>query len=657
MGLWVALCSALAMVSPQAALAEPGDGAELATFAHEADGLIGESGGRASLEEAPSAGTVITGEEIRRFGWTTLDEVLANVRGLYVSTDRAYRYLGARGFGRPGDWNSRVLVTIDGHPLNEPVYLGMTLDELVVDVALVERIEIFRGPGSAIAGTNAVLGIVNIVTRQAPDPRQMEGSGLLVQGLLDSSRRRRLLMAYDQVFEGATRVSAWIAPTRRDGSSFDFPELGLQGPTARASDAEGALEARARVQHGAHSLAAGLQRRGKRIPTASYGVLPEAGEETFDLRAFAVAKTGLRLGEGAELRLRASLDWMRYFGRYPYAPEEGGTGTDEAKAFWIGAESTLVLRPAEPLTVSLGVSGHFAPQVTQRAFDGAKGLLFEDVRATGWFAAYAEGELRLATWAKLAGGLRYDRFQGVTERLSPRAALELAPLADTTVKLIYGGAFRAPNLFERFYVDGSSLLANPELKPEILTHYEVVLEQALGAWAQVILSAYWYELSQLINLVEIDGDLSRYENQLATRARGLEAELRGTLPFWGLRGSVAWAYADTRLRGDEERLSNSPPHLFYARLLAPVWRERLFLAGTLRFIDRRVGLPEKPEAPAAWLVDLTATFDDVLPGLDLTLGVQNLLDTPWQAPAWPAVRLGTVPQGRRAAWMAASWAF
>ncbi|MFM8470821.1 MAG: TonB-dependent receptor plug domain-containing protein [Limisphaerales bacterium] len=80
-----------------------------------------------SVADAPASVTIITDDEIRRFGHRTLAEVLNSVRGFNLTYDRNYHYLGVRGFGRPGDFNSRVLMLVDGHRVNDVVYDGAAI--------------------------------------------------------------------------------------------------------------------------------------------------------------------------------------------------------------------------------------------------------------------------------------------------------------------------------------------------------------------------------------------------------------------------------------------------------------------------------------------------------------------------------------------------
>jgi outer membrane receptor for ferrienterochelin and colicins len=91
---------------------------------------------------------------------------LRDVPGFYITYDRSYDYVGVRGFGRPSDYNTRILLLVDGHRINDNIddqaFIGT---DFPVDVNLIDRVEVIRGPNSSLYVASALLGIINIVTR------------------------------------------------------------------------------------------------------------------------------------------------------------------------------------------------------------------------------------------------------------------------------------------------------------------------------------------------------------------------------------------------------------------------------------------------------------------------------------------------------------
>src|SRR5947209_19651831 len=115
--------------------------------------------------DAPSSVTVITADEIQKHGYRTLADILQTVRGFFVTYDRNYSSLGVRGFARPGDFNTRVLLLVDGHRLNDNIYdEAMLGTEFPIDIDLISRIEVVRGPVSSLYGSNALFAVINIIT-------------------------------------------------------------------------------------------------------------------------------------------------------------------------------------------------------------------------------------------------------------------------------------------------------------------------------------------------------------------------------------------------------------------------------------------------------------------------------------------------------------
>jgi outer membrane receptor for ferrienterochelin and colicins len=139
--------------------------------------VYGASKFEQKVTEAPSSVSIVTADDIRKFGYRTLADILRSVRSFNISYARDYSYAGVRGFGRPGDYNSRILVLIDGHRTNENIYDGAYLGrEFMLDIDLINRIEVIRGPGSSLYGNNAFFAVINIITKRGSDLKGPEVS-------------------------------------------------------------------------------------------------------------------------------------------------------------------------------------------------------------------------------------------------------------------------------------------------------------------------------------------------------------------------------------------------------------------------------------------------------------------------------------------------
>jgi len=128
--------------------------------------VYGASKHEESVADAPSDVTIVTSDDIKNSGDRTLAEILNGVSGFYTSSDGVYDYVGTRGFNRPGDYGGRILVTIDGHRMNDDIFGTAAIGtDFLLDVDLIDRVEVIRGPGSSLYGNNAVFAVINIITR------------------------------------------------------------------------------------------------------------------------------------------------------------------------------------------------------------------------------------------------------------------------------------------------------------------------------------------------------------------------------------------------------------------------------------------------------------------------------------------------------------
>src|SRR5688572_2770598 len=163
--------------------------------------VFGASERSQPVTEAPTSVSFITAEDIARYGYRTLAEILRGVRGMYVTDDRNFSLLGMRGFGKPGDYNSRILLLINGHRVNDNIFGQAEIGaEFGLDPATFERVEIIRGPASSLYGDSAFFAVVNVITKTGASlagPTATVEVGTLGTELLRASTGHRLSNGLD----------------------------------------------------------------------------------------------------------------------------------------------------------------------------------------------------------------------------------------------------------------------------------------------------------------------------------------------------------------------------------------------------------------------------------------------------------------------------
>src|SRR5574343_2090397 len=176
------------------------------------------------ISDSPSAVAIVTADDIRAYGYRTIADVISGMRGLYTTSDRRYQYMGGRGFGAPGDYTGRIMVLIDGYVTQDSLFNQAYIDESgLLDIALVERVEYVPGTGSVTYGNNAMLGIINIVTRKGGDLNATQLSAEF--GSFDTYRQRA---TFGKRFENGADLLLSASALDAQGQDFYFP--GHDGP-------------------------------------------------------------------------------------------------------------------------------------------------------------------------------------------------------------------------------------------------------------------------------------------------------------------------------------------------------------------------------------------------------------------------------------------
>lgn len=533
------------------------------------------------VKDAPSSVTVITAEEIRRFGYRSLADLLQSVRGFYISYDRNYHYLGIRGYSIPGDFNSKVLLMINGHRINDGVFNTSPIGtEFPVDLDLVKKIEIIRGPTSSLYGTNAFFGVINVITFSPEEIQNNSvtietGSDEWVRGLFlgkVKGKRRNGMLLSGSLFKTANKERLYF-------QEFDTPSNNYG--IAENMDRDQAERLFFKAGYGDLSLQALYSYRKKKVPTATYETLfGHPGYETIDEYYLFGMDYKNSFGDGTVLRLKLNLNAYNNLADYPYDYSEEGDRSDVvinkdiSESRWVGGEGVIERRYGKN---KLAIGGEFRVDLREYQKNYDREVYFEDERDEASYALFLQDEVKLWENLTLNAGLRYDLYDGGDDSLNPRLALIWQPIEKTTLKFLFGTAFRKPNAYERFYDDGGlTQKMNPQLDNERIRTYEIALEHIFSESLTGCISVYNYIADDLITLVRDQADdLLMYDNIGRVNAKGIETELvyRGGDPLTLFRVSYSYEYAKDEDRN--ELLQNSPRHTGVFAVSYPVSGERL----------------------------------------------------------------------------------
>ena len=509
--------------------------------------IVGASKYAQSQNEVAAAAVIITRQAIQAFGWRTLDEALGSLPGIHTTYNRQLSSVGARGFGLPGDFNTRLLVMINGNRINEPIYdSGVAGTAFPVDMDLVERIEFIPGPGGAVYGQNAMFGVVNVITRKAAD---LDGGEVSV-AYQDPQALREGRASWGKQFDNGIEMLLSVSGMKATGEDhfFDFGPAGITG-VAAGMDGEKSRRLFLQVGRGPWFIqhASGTWR--KEDPIGSFfsdpltpGQHMETELEVTQLQ-FEDRFAGDRLTFSARL-FRKSLQFRTLL-------SYDGTGfASDTQSRLYGGELRVLYTGIDLHKLHFGIEGQESPRAEQLI--PVTGDPADDILATSpghSLGVFAQDEWQISDRLSATLGLRVDHNDVTGSAASPRMGLIWQATPSTTIKALYGHAHRAPNAYERSYDDGSTLVGNPELKGEQIDTYELVADRRIGRKTSVRLSLYHWDMKRLITLgLHPVSSIPQYQSGEEINAQGAEITLDRDWDS-GLRVRGSLALQDVAFRG------------------------------------------------------------------------------------------------------------
>ncbi|MDH3609752.1 MAG: TonB-dependent receptor, partial [Gammaproteobacteria bacterium] len=589
--------------------------------------VFGASKYEQKTTEAPASVTIITAGEIQKYGYQTLADILQSVRGFVIGNDRNYTLSNLRGFGPPGDYNNRILFLLDGRRINDPLYDAVGLDhEFIADIDLIKQVEVIRGPGSSLYGTNALFGVVNVITKSGRDFKGSETA--LSYGEFDSKKGR---ITYGNKFNNG--VEALISATSFESDGDDdlfFPEF--NDPTTNNGVAENADNEEnesffAKLSYKDFTFQAAYNDRERRIPTASYGTeFNDPRSRTED------ATIQLKLNHAHNFSNLVSLSSELFYGEYDYDGDfvydyglaDLVVNQDYSKAKWWGGELQLTVNSFDKHTLVLGGEFTDAFQLDQGNGD-LDVYLDEDHDAFDW-GIYLQDEYQLSNNVVISAGLRHDDNNEYGGETNPRIGFIYNPKLGTTLKLLYGTAYRAPNAYEQYYNDDFATTKPAlDLDSEKIQTIEFVLEQSITDEVRGVFNLFHYDADDLITLVLDPADgLLIFDNADEVEANGVEFELEGK---WlnGWSGRLSYSLQETIDRATHSQFVNAPKQLAKANIIIPFFSERLFSGVEVQYVDDRKTVQDT-SASSYTIANLTLSAPNVWRGLDFSASVYNLFD-------------------------------
>lgn len=602
----------------------------------EVETVSGASRYEQPVSEAPASVSIVTADQIKKYGYRNLGDILQSVPGFSVTNDRNYQYAGIRGFGLPGDYGTRVLLMVDGVRQNDPIFNSVFIgNEVIVDTDLIERVEIIRGPGHTLYGANSMMAVINIVTKRGRDLDGFEVSG--EASSFDGYRGRA---SYGSRFGNTTEMLISGTFFHSRGQDLFYQEFASPASNfgwARDCDREQAGSAFLKLAYRDVTLEAGYVKRDKILPTAPWGtVFNNPGTETGDSSLFVDLKYQHSFENGTDLMSRFSWNQYSYDGHYMYDWADPGDppllidNIDKDRSAWVMGEIQVSKELMNKHRLLGGVEFRDALRMDQQNFDVAMNL---DDRRSFWNVGfYLQDEYHILDNLILNAGIRYDYFETFGSTVNPRVALIFSPFSRTTFKFLFGTAFRAPNGYELYYGDGSTQKTNQELHEESSTNCELILEQNLGKHFRGTVSGYYTWIRNLITLAtDPADDLLVFRNIGRAELRGMELELDKK---WenGCNCRISYSYQDARDFMAGGRLPNSARHLVKLNLLLPLVKEKVFFGVEEQYTSRKNTLSGN-QTGDFFITNVTLSSRNLLKNLELSGSIYNLFNSKYFIPA------------------------
>jgi outer membrane cobalamin receptor len=687
----VMLLSALSVQASAAFAADPTEEEELAQIYGDKTSVSIATGSALSLRRAPAVATVITAEDIAIMRATDLDQVLETVPGMHVARSAInYEPLYiTRGIYSVN--NAQILVLQNGVPMTTLVSGSRGTVWGGYPVEQIARIEIIRGPGSALYGADAYSGVINIITKSAADtPGTQFGLGA------GSFNTRDAWVQHGGKVAGAD-VSAYLRVGSTDGykSIIDADAQSARDKIfgTHASLAPGpvnvgynAIDANVDLGLDKWRLRGGYKLRddfgtGAGVASALDPVGKEKSERiTLDTSwldpqfsndwGVGVNASVLEFKQRIPVDLRLSPPGTRFptglfvdgFIGHPDTSERqvrlsafatyGGFVAHKIR-YGIGHDDLNLYDTATIKNYLFSPAGIPIPNGPVADYSNIQPFLLPHRRKINYINVQDEWQFA-RDWA-LTAGVRYDRYSDFGSTTNPRAALVWDAALDVTAKLLYGRAFRAPSFNESYGINNPVQRGNPDLRPETIGTVEAAFAWQARKDVQLNLNVFKFDMKDLIRSAA-NPTGATFENIGNQNGKGMEIEADWDASR-NVRVVTNYAYQHTIDEATNQDAGYAPHHHLNARVDWQISGMGMLSSQLNHVADRRRSAGDtRVQIPDYTTFDLALSTDRILGGWELSVALRNLFNADVREPSLaPGAIVHDLPMAPRSIYLRASY--
>ena len=524
---------------------------------------------------------------------------------------------------------------VNGHPTNENVFGSIDVDNtFAFDLKSLDRIEIVKGPGSALYGTGAMFGVVNLITHKG---QSLASS--TAQVAYGSNEKRRASLMYGHKLNNGIDLQisgVWGDIKGKDLYYGEYEIPDTSDGIARGLDWEKYYGFYCKVEYSDFTFQGLYTSRDKGIPTAPYGIVfNDPAAQTNDSRMFAGVEYNKDIFNDINLKLALYYDRYKYDGTFPYDSSEYFPSYvhtyDGSVGEWISAETQIRWDVSSKYFIVAGVEYRWNPQSSyfNKTIDT---ILFNRSSAFSMYSLYLHNEYQISPSISLMGALRFDYSSRTVSVLSPRIGCIITPTRTTTIKLLGGSSFRSPNFYELYYFDDpSGFIQSNNLRSEQIVTNEIIWEQRISDDLFGTFSLYRNRIFDLIDQVEDKiYQTETFKNISPVNASGLEISLQYYLKS-GISGYINYSYQHAVEINTESFLTNSPEHLLK---IGGSWRANNgFSVGSEFFYETQRITVHHTKTSSFLICNIFSSYRLWVDQFLIAIKVKNLFDQKFDLPA------------------------